>query len=181
MEEDDVVVETKRTLFVDLDGVIADFEQHYENLFGHRHDAVPAGIMWRNIHKKEDWWYTMPPMDHFVDFWNSIKHLNPVILTGCPPANYQRAVDGKIIWCEKYLGPDVEVITCRSKDKPKHMKAAGDILIDDLSKNCDRWREAGGISLQFAPENWKVISNLAIDLMEEDLDEEISEEGDNDE
>lgn len=160
-------MEIKRTVYLDLDGVMADFEQHYENLFSHRHNSVGDGIMWKNIHSREDWWHTMPRMPTFEYLWDNIKQYNPIILTGCPPQNYDRAVAGKIKWCLQHFGEDVPVITCRSKDKPLHMKNEGDILIDDLDKNCIKWNDAGGIAVKFSPDNIEEVIKIIHELMKD--------------
>lgn len=134
-------------IFCDLDGVLVDFEGGFLQNFGFAHDSVSEGEMWKYITSHDRHWHDLPPMPDAMILWNFIKDLNPIILTGCPSSGYDAAVHGKREWCANFLGPHVPVITCRSRDKPQHMIAPGDILIDDLAKNKKRWDEANGITV----------------------------------
>lgn len=155
---------TTNRIFIDLDGVLADFEQGYLDNFGHAHNSVNQFLMWRNITSKEDHWQTLPRMAQFETLWGYVNQFNPIVLTGCPRSGYNAAVEGKKLWCSEHLGDNIEVITCFSRHKPKHMITAGDILIDDLEKNCDRWTEAGGVALRYTGDNAGEIINKLGDL-----------------
>ena len=160
-----MVVTTKKQLFLDLDGVFANFEQHYLDIFGHIHNSISDWKMWRNVNSNENWWTTMLKFEYFDDMWNELKIYNPTIITGCPKTNYEEASIGKKIWAKEHFDENVPVITCLSKDKPLFMKNKGDILIDDMEKNCKRWNEAGGVAIQFFPENWKSVVDTIHEIM----------------
>jgi len=134
-------------IFCDLDGVLVDFEAGFLRNFGFAHNSVPEGVMWKHIMNHERHWHEMPMMPDGQVLWDFIKPLGPTILTGCPRSGYDHAVIGKRFWVEDQLKPNPPVITCRSKDKQVHMKNAGDILIDDMKKNIDRWVAAGGVGI----------------------------------
>ena len=157
---------TTRKIFLDLDGVMADFEGHYLTKFGHAHDSVNDPQMWRNINSCDDWWTTMVKMHTHDELWEAIKEYNPTVLTGCPISKYEHAAEGKKIWCENIFGSDVPVITCLSKNKQNHMINKGDILIDDMEKNCNNWTEAGGHAILFDPRNIKEVINEIRALMD---------------
>lgn len=132
-------------LFVDLDGVMVDFERGFEINFGIKHDSVPENIMWQMINEREQHWHDLPAMPGAIRLWSYVLPFKPTILTGCPRSiGYHLAEHGKRAWCERELGPEVEVITCASRDKPQYMRTRGDVLIDDLQKNINRWEAAGG-------------------------------------
>ncbi len=61
------------------------------------------------------------------ELFQEIAHLNPLILTGCPRGGWAEAQ--KEQWAAQHF-PETRIITCRSKEKRKHMKP-GDILVDD--------------------------------------------------
>lgn len=136
-----------RQLFCDLDGVLVDFEQGFLDHFGFACDSVPEREMWAHIGGRANHWRDLPLMPDAMDLWNHIKLYDPIILTGCPKTGYFEADAGKRYWCREHLGEDVKVITCLSRNKPKHMISEGDILVDDLVKNTKRWAEAGGIGI----------------------------------
>lgn len=137
-----------RHIFLDLDGVMADFERGYEIMYGHHPHSKQDRDMWRTINSNPDHWDSLPIMPGAMRLWAVIAQFKPTILTGCPSGGYKMAVEGKRGWCAREFGPEVAVITCMSRDKQKHMIAPGDILIDDMSKNCNRWTEAGGVAIQ---------------------------------
>ena len=65
------------------------------------------------------------------------------MLTGVP--RIKEAVGDKHAWGATNLNPSPQrIITCKSKEKYKHMIAPGDILIDDWEKHKDAWVGAGG-------------------------------------
>ena len=134
-------------IFCDLDGVLVDFEAGFARNFGFPHNSVQEGVMWKYILSHERHWHDLPMMPDAQLLWDFIKDMDPTICTGCPSSGYAHADAGKRHWCNEMLIPNPQVITCRSKDKPLHMSAPGDILIDDLEKNIARWNEAGGIGV----------------------------------
>lgn len=136
-------------IFCDGDGVLVHFEEGFEKKFGKRHDEVHVGVMWKLINSSATFWPHLPQMPDAMDLWNYIKGYEPTILTGCPPGElaFSQADFGKRTWFGRELGSHVPVITCLSKNKPNHMANKGDILIDDIIKNCNRWEEAGGVAI----------------------------------
>lgn len=134
--------------FVDLDGVLADFDGHYEKLFGVRpnQDTYDPPDMWDNIRDNKTFYRDQPLMPDAMELWEGCKrlHVNPIILTGIP-YSIPNVKKQKQEWAWEYFGHDVEIICCRSVDKYKYMKNRGDILIDDRLKYSDHWKNAGGI------------------------------------
>lgn len=137
-------------LFVDLDGVLVDFEKGFEQAFGIRHDSVPENIMWQMINERERHWHDLPAMPGAIRLWTRLIAFKPTILTGCPRSiGFKHADAGKRAWCERELTYETPVITCASRDKPKFMVKRGDVLIDDMTKNTYRWELAGGRAIHF--------------------------------
>lgn len=146
---DTTIITNPRKLFVDLDGVLVDFERGFEILHKVHPDSVPMGRMWQLINSRERHWHDLPIMPGAMRLWARIAHHNPTILTGAPAGGFKAADEGKREWVARELGPDIEVITCLSKNKINHMISPGDILVDDLLKNCTRWEEAGGVAIHY--------------------------------
>lgn len=134
-------------IFCDFDGVLVDFERGFEMQYGKKHNEVPEFVMWKIIKNNMSHWEQLPAMPGALQLWAYIAPYDPTILTGCPTSGKQQAIDGKTIWKDRELGDHVPIITDFSRNKPKHMKAAGDILIDDMEKNINRWIEAGGVGI----------------------------------
>ncbi len=136
-------------LFLDCDGVLADFDRYAERVFGlspHDHEAtVGAGRFWADLQKHPDFFYKLPVLQDGRALYEAVKHLRPVILTGRPShAGGLWAVEQKQRWAAKHF-PGVEIIVCLSRNKCHHMRAAGDVLVDDRAKYRPFWTDAGGV------------------------------------
>jgi hypothetical protein len=130
-------------LFIDLDGVLADFDTGYEQCFGTRPSITTDSVDWRLVRDRPHFYRDLPPMPDFQELWEGVQHLRPTILTGVPHS-IAEAKANKREWVDLHLGTHVPMIGCRSVDKSLHMKAPGDVLIDDWTKYRHLWIERGG-------------------------------------
>lgn len=130
-------------LFLDLDGVMADFDTGYFNLTGIRPSKVSDDVDWNLIRATPNFYRDLPPMPDFWVLWEGVWACVPIVLTGVP-RSVPEAYDNKRAWVDRHLGRAVEMIGCPSKDKSLHMKAPGDILVDDWEKYKDLWVARGG-------------------------------------
>lgn len=129
-------------LFVDLDGVLADFDAHYLATTGTVPSKKKDNVDWGQVKKIPDWYFNIPLMQDAQLLWSFIGRFNPTVLTGVPSSLHLDAVENKTRWVEKYF-PGTRIICCPSKQKYLHAKL-GDILIDDWDKYRQRWLDAGG-------------------------------------
>lgn len=132
------------TVFVDLDGVLADFDTGYR-LISDKEDYSKESdsVDWKLVEKHGSFFRDLPPMPDFDELWNQVVLFDPIILTGVPHS-VPGAPDHKREWVDKYMGKDQPMIACKSRDKSLHMKNKGDILIDDWEKYKHLWIERGG-------------------------------------
>ena len=133
-------------LFLDCDGVLADFDAAFERQFGHPPRAYEEKrgpqVFWQNIREEaKDFYRHLPLMPDARELYGAVAHLRPVILTGCPLGGW--AEMQKIEWAREHF-PGVPLVPCMSKDKRIYCRP-GDILIDDYLKYRHLWEEAGGI------------------------------------
>ena len=125
-------------LFVDLDGVLADFDAGYAAL-----SRGAREVDWSLIKAAPGFWRDLPLMPDAMVLWEAVRDQHPTILTGLPD-DMQSAEEEKRAWVEEHLGPDIEVICCRSEDKASYARP-GDILVDDREKYRALWEGAGGV------------------------------------
>jgi hypothetical protein len=140
-------------LYVDMDGVLADFDKSAEailqtnNIYKYEFIWGPDKF-WEELNRHPDFFLDLPLMGDARHLWAKIKHLNPDVLTALPRENGERVSTQKRSWIsafERSTGSDpITVHTCQTKDKPK-LCQPGDILIDDRAVNRDAWQKAGGI------------------------------------
>jgi 5'(3')-deoxyribonucleotidase len=140
-------LEDEMTLYLDLDGVLADFDKAAGAAMGtdniYKYEFVwGSDKFWDKINEDPGFFANLNPMPDCWDLFHPVCHLNPVILTAIPSTNGERVAKQKREWVEDYLG-DYTVITCLTKDKPKFCQP-GDILIDDRAVNRDAWVAKGG-------------------------------------
>lgn len=135
------------SLFVDLDGVLADFDGYFESQFGVRpnQDTYEPPGMWDLIRKHGSFYRDQPPFPNTHQFWLSLLrfHPKPIVLTGVP-WSIPNVEAHKREWVNKHLGEDVNLICCKSVDKCKYGRP-GDVLIDDRIKYSHHWIQMGGI------------------------------------
>lgn len=131
------------TIFVDMDGVLADFDQGYEDRFGVRACKEADNVDWSLVRRTDGFYRDLPPMPDFDALWPGLSGLNPIILTGVPHSVADAAAN-KRAWVDRVIGKDQPMIACPSKDKSLHIRNPGDILIDDWEKYRDIWIERGG-------------------------------------
>jgi len=139
--------------FVDLDGVMADYDGGFKRLTGFYPDEVTDQQMWDLLveHNNGAGFYrNLKPMPDAGDLWGYlVTHgYDPVILTGLPRrVTIPTAKEDKAEWVKFHLGPEVEFNTGPfAVDKQKHCQP-GDILIDDSERNIDQWKAKGGIGI----------------------------------
>jgi hypothetical protein len=139
----------ERQLYLDCDGVLADFDRGAEQVLG-----VPARIyegrhgrarLWERLAQAPEFFYRLPLMPGATRLFAAVRHLHPIILTGLPRGDWAAAQ--KVRWAAHHF-PGTRIITCLAADKRDHC-AHGDVLVDDLLKYRHLWEDAGGIFVHY--------------------------------
>jgi 5'(3')-deoxyribonucleotidase len=142
------------TIYLDMDGVVADFDEYAARTLG-----VPPS---QGIYPDEIWYKLATNSRLYRDlvktsYADELVFQCSVIakqqgyelkfLTAVPKGNdVPWAFYDKVIWAQKYF-PGIPVMFGPfSKDKYKHCRP-GDILIDDRTSNIEEWRVAGGLGI----------------------------------
>jgi hypothetical protein len=142
---------TKKILFCDLDGVLVDFNAGVKKRLKKYPIELNQQIMWSVINKSMTFFELLPWMPKGKELWNAIREYDPIILTGVPYGN-KTAAEQKRRWCARHLGPNVKIICCYSKDKPKYC-LNDSILIDDRPNIANEWNEKGGEFILYSEDN----------------------------
>ncbi|HSV03720.1 MAG TPA: hypothetical protein VLI41_11010 [Phenylobacterium sp.] len=135
----------RRQIFLDCDGVLADFDAGAEAVLGlppqvfeTRHGARE---FWRRLARAEGFFERLPPMPDAYELYDAVKHKDPVILTGMPRGTW--AEPQKRRWAERHF-PGVPVITTMAAVKHEH-RHPGDVLVDDRDRYRHLWEAEGGV------------------------------------
>jgi len=130
-------------LFLDADGVLANFDEGAKQLLGLYPHAFERkhgrGTFWKRLANAKNFYGSLPEMPDARLLFDSVKHLKPTILTGLPLGNW--AAPQKVGWAAEHF-PGVPIITCMARDKHKHMHR-GDVLVDDRENHRAAYEAAG--------------------------------------
>ena len=136
-------------LFLDADGVLADFDEGARRLLGmlpreyeRKHGR---GGFWKRLAQAKNFYGTLPEMPDARLLFDAVKHLEPTILTGLPLGNW--AAPQKVEWAAEHF-PGVSIITCMARAKHKHMKP-GDVLVDDRENHRAAYEAAGVVFVHY--------------------------------
>jgi len=146
-------------IYLDMDGVVADFDKRFEDLSG----MMPQAYVDKN---GLDAFWDLIDEKHKVAFWRGIelmpgaeKLVNFVeqypfeMLTA--PSIKKQSVIGKGLWVKDKVGtlystkPKVTYRSAKQKHTVKPDLTKFDILIDDKASTIDRWNGAGGTAILY--------------------------------
>lgn len=149
----------KKNIFIDLDGVLSNFELGVENLgfnlekIMNSNDNKKKGFLWATIRKNPQFWGELELLNDAMELWNYFESQNPFILTGIPATfgkeDFEKVKFQKINWVKKHFSiPEERIICCITSKKPSYIEInSHNILIDDTTKNISNWVNAGGIGI----------------------------------
>lgn len=133
-----------RQLWLDCDGVLADFTAHCLSVLGCSFEQYSSKYgepaTWQAINRSDKFFEVLPLMADARQLVSAVEHLRPIILTGTPRGD--AATIQKLRWRDKHF-PGIPMVTCKSAHKCHYCKP-GDILIDDFTKYKHLWEQAGG-------------------------------------
>lgn len=154
-------------LYLDMDGVLADFMVGVCGWLGVRNPYQPAAIAgalgnWDTpellgMEEEEffepclkfDFWANLPRTREAGDIMELTADFGPTILS-TPSGDFVSCKGGKERWLDKHFGEyDIDLITTTNKA----MYAKCNVLIDDNERNCKEWMANGGRAF-LVPRPW---------------------------
>lgn len=146
-------------VYCDMDGVLADFSKafHAAMDIDTRNGWVTITYEWKQLQKKwPTFWMDLEFMPNGKSLWQSIAKYRPSLLTAYPES-WPGASTGKHIWAKRMLPkfgyhPQQQFIACLRHEKRQYAKQSDgtpNVLIDDMLKNIEEWRSAGGIGIHY--------------------------------
>ena len=155
-------------LYLDMDGVVADFGSYVAGIVKYRHDQ---DMLWPDAewNKVREYPRLYRDLTKTTEADKLVSHCREYatqhgyelrFLTAVPRKNdIMFAFYDKVVWAQQCF-PNIPVIFGPfSHNKQEHCRP-GDILIDDRTSNIDEWRSAGGIGILHKGDLEKTIAAL---------------------
>ena len=152
---------TKNTFYLDMDGVVADWEAAASAFLG-RPMRDPDSLThyrntpeeWAQIKTQSRFYRSLPLMQrvdelvHLARQYRDTLGWSLLFLTAVPAKDdVHWAFYDKVMWAQDHF-PDIPVhFGPHSYEKCNHC-SEGDILVDDRPDNCEQWRAAGGTAFK---------------------------------
>ena len=137
-------------IFLDLDGVMFDFDGGVKRITGKFPHELDKREMWKRINSTRDFFFNLDLLPRAMEMYRYIKTLEMThdvktrILTGLP--SMTGSADQKRRAVAQYIDQDLEVIVLPSKNKVLHAKPNA-ILIDDREEMTSPWSRQGGFAI----------------------------------
>jgi 5'(3')-deoxyribonucleotidase len=160
------------TIYLDLDGVLADFGLAARTLLFKTQDELDINGRWPDkewvsIRDQQHFYRNLPLMPRARELVTLARGFRDTlgwdlyILTAIPHKNDMPHVfHDKIDWVNDYFS-DIRVhFGPYSEDKQHHCQP-GDILVDDRVSNCEEWRARGGIAVKVGSNYGLALDKLA--------------------
>jgi nicotinamide mononucleotide adenylyltransferase/PAS domain-containing protein len=150
-------------IYVDMDGVIADFDLRFKQVTGLTPDEFESkhGLekFWEviDIDNKVKFWVGIPLMNGAKDLIDYVKNYDYELLTA--PSRQKSSMLGKRLWVKKHVGslfpstPKINFRQAENKPKIKKELTNQDILIDDKKSTIDSWNSKGGTGILYVSSN----------------------------
>lgn len=139
-------------LYLDVDGVFADFDKKVVEVTGKHPQDQNENEMWAAMkkyakeHPEVQMWGDLDLLSDAMKLWSYVKDYNPTFLTSTGTWAAEKASKEKHAWIKKHF-PGHDVITVPRSKMKSNYAAKNHILVDDRMKSIGPWREAGGIGI----------------------------------
>lgn len=141
----------KPIIYLDMDGVLADFDSGAKELVGTSWRTEIVKPNWGKLGEYPSLFSLLTPMENakelFLKCCEITEDIDRVqILTALPnKVIITHAVEDKINWAHRYIHPEIKVnFGPYAQDKQNYVKHSEDMLIDDMEININQWRNKGG-------------------------------------
>lgn len=148
---------TRPVVYLDMDGVIAGFEEWSAEVLGPDWKQEVDKPEWGRYKEFPDLYSQLPVLEGAEELYYECACLygsdRVHILTALPNRariHFPLASKHKVEWARKHISPNIRVhFGPFAVDKQLHVRHKGDVLIDDMKINIDQWNAAGGTGILY--------------------------------
>lgn len=154
------MAQKKPTVYLDMDGVIADFFGGVEQMYGVKHWKELTSVKTGGELKQEvidritgsDFFSTLPKFTTTESLIDMIKKFTGgkfSILTSPLRGDHDNSAKWKKVWINQHIEQPEETIVTGRKEKYAVINGVQNILIDDRPVNIERWQSRGGYGILY--------------------------------
>lgn len=140
-----------RTIYLDLDGVFADFYGTAQRVLGRPFESLPPEQAWGQLDQVPQLFRDLPVLPGSLELLSALQHHSArlEVLSGLPRPTKElaSAAQDKREWVARHLSAELKVNLIEGGVNKWTFARPGDVLIDDLLRNLGPWELAGGIGV----------------------------------
>lgn len=149
---------TDYSIYVDLDGVLADLHKKMQEVTGHDlldkesdREVKEDNEAWKEFHEKiaagEQLFAELELLPDALQLWDYVKKYKPYILTATGRNNVEDVIEQKHRWVKEHLTNYKKIYTVVASRNKAKFAWPDSILIDDRMKSIQPWRDQKGIGI----------------------------------
>ena len=170
-------------IYVDMDGVLADFFGEWARLMKVDHFTKidkehEIGDALQRIRDTDDFWLRLPMLPQARELLNLIKNVKGEYnICSTPLQDDPNSEKHKRTWIEKNLSSFPPKNIYITSDKPQYATNADgtpNILIDDFGRNVSQWEAAGGIGFKYKDHKFERTAKELQQHMKEPVKESVT-------
>ncbi|MFX0132951.1 MAG: hypothetical protein ACFFDN_04825, partial [Candidatus Hodarchaeota archaeon] len=147
---------SKDKIYVDLDGVVADFSGKYQKVFNRSAFEDDPFTVQQHCLTVNNFFRDLDVIPKGRELVDSLKDTYKVVFLTTPMADDLECKRDKLEWVRDNFGPEYDVIFSSQKDD--YVIDEQSVLIDDMDYNLKPWEEAGGTAINFNKKNEKILA-----------------------
>jgi 5'(3')-deoxyribonucleotidase len=152
----------KPIIYVDMDGVVADFDKGYADAFGRDVYGDDSFTITQHCLQVPHFFRFLSVLGKGAELVDLLRDDYKIVFLTTPMQGMEYCRRDKLNWVREHFGDDHDVIF--SNAKADYVVDESSILIDDMERNLKPWTEAGGTAINI---------KLSIDQIFEKIEEVI--------
>jgi len=149
---------SKKTVYVDMDGVVADFDGYYKTIFNRDPSKDDHFTGQQFISSHPTFFAELPVLEKGRELISRLEEKGyKIVFLTTPMKCIPECKMDKYLWIKRNFG-DYDIIFSSKKDE--YVVDDHSILIDDMDYNLKPWTNAGGTAIQFPAKLDKILKKI---------------------
>ena len=142
-----------KRIYIDLDGVLADFFSEWKNITGRNWWELDNNLIAiQKIRDEKNFWLKLPLLSNSLKLLKILKdNYQSYNILSSPLQNDQKCIVQKKQWVKnmlKFYPPHKVIISSKKEKYATDTLGLPNVLIDDFGVNIKKWKNNGGIGIK---------------------------------